>query len=106
MEASPELNIEFTGTADAKGNSAYNLRLSERRAGAVRNYMISKGIKAKRITIKGVGDSKFIALNTNPDGTDNPEGRKYNRRVDIQVVGAKETIKIEEVKLPDNLKVK
>jgi len=106
MEASPELNIEFTGTADAKGNSAYNLRLSERRAGAVRNYMISKGIKAKRITIKGVGDSKFIALNTNPDGTDNPEGRKYNRRVDIQVVGVKETIKIEEVKLPDNLKVK
>lgn len=107
MENSPEMKIEFIGTADAKGSDKYNLSLSERRAKAARNYMISKGISAKRITIKGVGKSNFIAVNTNTDGTDNPDGRRYNRRVDIQVIeGNGKSIMIQEVKLPDNLKIK
>jgi outer membrane protein OmpA-like peptidoglycan-associated protein/tetratricopeptide (TPR) repeat protein len=107
MKNSPELKIQFVGSTDSKGSENYNIRLSERRARAARSYLISKGINTSRITIKGVGETNFIALNSNPDGSDNPDGRKYNRRVDIQIMESKnEELKIEEVKLPDNLKVK
>ena len=107
MKNSTDLKIEFVGSTDVKGSDDYNLKLSERRAIAAKNYLIAKGINTKRITIKGVGKSNFIALNTNSDGSDNAEGMKYNRRVDINVIEAKETkLKIEEIKLPDNLKAK
>jgi outer membrane protein OmpA-like peptidoglycan-associated protein len=104
MKNIPELKVEFIGTTDAKGSEVYNLKLSEKRAKAAKDYVVSKGINANRITIKGVGESSFIAINSNPDGSDNPEGRKFNRRVDTQIKGI--NIKVEEVKLPDNLKTK
>ena len=107
MKNDKELKIELIGTADAKGTDDYNIKLSLRRAKAAKSYLLLKGVKSDKITVKGVGKSNYIAINTNPDGTDNAEGRKYNRRVDIQVIEVKgESIKIEEVKLPDNLKVK
>lgn len=107
MKNIPELKIEFVGNTDAKGTEEYNLKLSEWRAKAAKSYVVSKGIKAGRISIKGIGKKNFIAINTNPDGTDNPEGRKFNRRVDVQVLEIKEkSVKFEDVKLPDNLKIK
>jgi len=60
--------------------------LSERRAAASVNYLISKGIAQERLTAKGYGETRPIAKNTNPDGTDNPAGRQLNRRTEFRIL--------------------
>jgi len=82
----PDLEIEVAGYTDAKGSSAYNLRLADRRAQAVIDYLTSSAIPASRFVKKSFGESNFAAINNNPDGSDNPEGRKYNRRVTFGIV--------------------
>jgi outer membrane protein OmpA-like peptidoglycan-associated protein len=81
-----ELKLKLVGHTDAIGSDAYNQKLSERRANSVVTYLKSQGIEGSRLESDGKGEKEFIAINTNPDGTDNPEGRKYNRRVDIMVI--------------------
>jgi outer membrane protein OmpA-like peptidoglycan-associated protein len=49
-------------------------------------YILSKGIAAKRIISQGYGETKPVASNTNPDGSDNPEGRQLNRRVEFKIL--------------------
>lgn len=71
------VNIEVAGHTDSRGSDKYNMKLSQRRAEAVRNYLISKGIAADRLTAKGYGESQPIADNA----TD--EGRFKNRRVEL-----------------------
>jgi outer membrane protein OmpA-like peptidoglycan-associated protein len=106
MNNYPEMKIELIGNTDAKGSDDYNLGLSEKRANSAKTYLIKKGILAGRITIKGIGKKNFIAINNNPNGTDNPDGRFFNRRVDIRVLEVKnEAIIIEEVKVPEQLKI-
>lgn len=80
--ASSPVTIE--GHTDGKGSDAYNQPLSEKRAEAVREWLVKKGgASAARITTRGWGKSKPVAPNTRPDGSDDPEGRKKNRRVEI-----------------------
>lgn len=68
------------------GRHAYNQPLSERRARAVPDWLVKNGgASAATITTRGWGKSKPIAPNTRPDGSDDPEGRKKNRRVEITV---------------------
>ena len=50
------------------------------------NYIVQHGISPDRIVAKGYGESKPIARNTNPDGTDNPEGRQKNRRTEFKIL--------------------
>ena len=58
----------------------------QKRASAVRDYFISQGIDAERITSEGRGESEAIAPNVLSDGNDNPDGRAQNRRaVELQV---------------------
>lgn len=71
------------GHTDAIGSPEYNRRLSERRAGAVRDWLASKGTLPASTPIKGYGKQKPIAPNTKPDGSDDPEGRQKNRRVEV-----------------------
>jgi outer membrane protein OmpA-like peptidoglycan-associated protein len=74
------------GHTDGKGDDAYNLKLSERRAGAVKDWLVKDGgIAANRLSAKGFGKSKPFAPNARPDGSDDPEGRQKNRRVEIRV---------------------
>lgn len=74
------------GFTDSKGSDSYNLKLSEKRADSVKNWLVEHGgVKGARISAKGLGESDPVAPNTNPDGTDNPEGRQKNRRVEITV---------------------
>jgi outer membrane protein OmpA-like peptidoglycan-associated protein len=82
----PDLKIEVAGYTDAKGSSKYNLILADKRARSVIDYLISTSIPASRFVKKAFGKSNFVAVNTNRDGTDNPEGRKYNRRVTFGIV--------------------
>lgn len=83
MKANPEKTIEISGYADSKGSLDYNIRLSARRANAVKNYLIGKGIAKKQIIIKAVGESNPEAENEKSDGSDNPAGRAKNRRVEV-----------------------
>jgi len=79
---SPEVIV--AGHTDSIGSEEYNLELSQKRADSVKNWLVEKGgINPDIIKTIGYGESKPIAPNTNPDGSDNPEGRQKNRRVEI-----------------------
>jgi len=72
-----------TGHTDSVGSDQYNQRLSERRAQAVKDYLVSKGIPASKVTTIGKGESQPVATNKTK------EGRQKNRRVDIEFKGVK-----------------
>jgi OOP family OmpA-OmpF porin len=73
-----------TGHTDSVGTDAYNQKLSERRAAAVKDYLVSKGIPAAKVTTIGKGESQPVATNKTK------EGRQKNRRVDIEFKGVKQ----------------
>jgi len=72
--------VEVAGHTDSIGTEAYNQGLSERRATTVKDYLVSKGIKASRMTVKGYGEAQPVASN------DTEEGRAMNRRVELIVL--------------------
>jgi outer membrane protein OmpA-like peptidoglycan-associated protein len=76
----PNTDIMIIGHTDAKGTDAYNLKLSEERAAAVRAYALSKGVDMNRLKTVGKGESEPIASN------DTEDGRAQNRRVEIVIV--------------------
>lgn len=107
LQKYPEMDITLQGNTDAKGSDTYNKVLSENRAKAVRDYMIENGIDEKRLTIMGLAKGNFIAINQNDDGSDNPIGRKFNRRVDLKITNPPKNVVITElIKIPNELKVK
>jgi outer membrane protein OmpA-like peptidoglycan-associated protein len=78
--------LRIDGHTDAKGTDAHNQPLSERRAAAVRSWLAAKGgVKGVTFSTKGFGSTKPVAPNTKPDGSDDPEGRQRNRRVEIVI---------------------
>lgn len=82
----PRSSVAIDGYTDGKGVDAYNLRLSDKRAMAVKDWLARQGgIDVKRMKARGWGRANPVAPNTNPDGSDNPEGRQKNRRVEITV---------------------
>jgi outer membrane protein OmpA-like peptidoglycan-associated protein len=78
--------IELSSHTDSIASRDYNIQLSQRRAESTRAYLIKKGIDPDRIEAKGYGEDRPIARNTNPDGTDNPEGRARNRRTEFRIL--------------------
>ncbi|HQQ95563.1 MAG TPA: OmpA family protein [Bacteroidia bacterium] len=87
MVENPEVIIEIQAHTDNHGSDSYNLKLSQKRAEGVVNYLISKGIDERRLRAKGFGETMPLAPNEFPDGRDNPEGRAINRRTDFKIVG-------------------
>jgi len=77
--------IEISGHTDSKGSDSYNQELSEKRAMAVSAWFIESGIDQDMLSALGYGETQPVADNE-VDGTDNPDGRALNRRVDIKVV--------------------
>lgn len=76
--------VRIEGHTDGKGTDAYNQRLSDRRANAVKSWLATKGgLAALPFSTKGFGARQPVAPNTKQDGSDNPDGRQKNRRVDI-----------------------
>ncbi|MBD2183248.1 OmpA family protein [Planktothrix sp. FACHB-1355] len=74
------------GHTDSKGDDAYNEKLSQLRAAAVKYYLINVfKVQPNRLQTKGFGKIKPIAPNNNPDGSDNPTGREKNRRVEVLI---------------------
>lgn len=86
LNDNPDLKIEMSSHTDSIASEAYNLQLSQRRAESTVNYLIRKGIATDRLVAKGYGESKPIARNTNPDGSDNPAGRQKNRRTEFKIL--------------------
>jgi outer membrane protein OmpA-like peptidoglycan-associated protein len=107
VQGLPQLKVTATGHTDALGTDAYNLRLAENRANSARNYLIQKGAPPDHITIATKGESLPIAINALPDGTDSPEGRSFNRRVEFTLTDYPAgRIIIKQPDIPDNLKLK
>jgi len=77
LRDNPNLHVVVDGHTDSVGSDAYNQKLSERRAKAVRDYLVRQGIEANRITTKGYGKSRPIADNKTA------EGRAKNRRAEV-----------------------
>ncbi len=80
MKLKKGMEIEIAGHTDNTGSKEHNLKLSQLRAEAVKNYLVKKGISAKRIVAKGYGDTEPIATN------DTPEGRAKNRRIEVRII--------------------
>jgi outer membrane protein OmpA-like peptidoglycan-associated protein len=78
LQQHPDLKLEIDGHTDNVGNAAANQALSEKRAAAVREYLVSTyKIDPARLTSKGLGDTKPVSPNTTP------QGRQMNRRVEL-----------------------
>jgi len=79
--AYPGLKLQLEGHTDSVGTDEYNLMLSQRRADAVRDYLVGEGVAAVSITSVGLGKADPVATN------DTAEGRQQNRRVELVVSG-------------------
>lgn len=79
LKDQPQRRICIEGYTDSQGSESYNLDLSRRRAGAVRDFLIEKGIAPQRITARGYGEAVAVASNTTI------AGRRENRRVQVIV---------------------
>jgi outer membrane protein OmpA-like peptidoglycan-associated protein len=77
--------VVLEGHADAIGTDAYNLDLSRRRAEAVAQELVARGVRRDRLAVEGFGERRPVAPNTLPNGRDNPAGRALNRRVEAVV---------------------
>lgn len=79
--------VKLEGHTDGKGTEQYNQKLSERRAEAVRQYLIKEGAAEKAMILAtGYGELRPVAPNKTKEGKDNPEGRAENRRVEILII--------------------
>src|SRR6478752_1696101 len=79
--AHPGLHLEVEGHTDSVGTEEYNQQLSEKRAGAVRDYLVQQGIPGDTIVARGLGKTQPVASN------DTAEGRQQNRRVELVLSG-------------------
>jgi len=79
LKDQPRRTIYIEGHTDSSGTESYNLELSQRRADAVRDFLIDNGISANRIVARGYGEADPVASN------DTMSGRRENRRVEVIV---------------------
>ncbi len=103
-----DVRIEISGHTDIIGDFNFNKELSHKRALSVKKFLTDKGINSKRIETVGYGSEKPLVQNTNDDGSDNPEGRQLNRRIELKVLsedGSMENV-VNKINVPQNLKKK
>lgn len=80
--------VAIRGHTDDVGSEAYNDNLSERRSDAVATNLVdTHGVDQARLAVSGLGERRPVAPNAKPDGSDNPDGRAQNRRVEVVIEG-------------------
>ncbi|MGH7845448.1 MAG: OmpA family protein [Candidatus Binatia bacterium] len=77
LEDDSDRNVAVVGYTDSTGSDSYNIKLAERRAKAVRDFLLQSGVSGDRITTRGMGKANPIAAN------DTQTGREKNRRVEV-----------------------
>jgi outer membrane protein OmpA-like peptidoglycan-associated protein len=82
IQAYPDLRLQIEGYTDSTGGAEHNQELSDRRAAAVRDFLVSQGVGMNNVSAQGFGPSNPVASNSTP------QGRQMNRRVDLVVNGA------------------
>jgi len=80
MKQNPKMQITIVGHTSSEGADQYNQSLSLRRAGAVRDYLVKRGVEASRLQVDGKGESQPI------DSNDNDLGRTRNRRIEFKIM--------------------
>jgi outer membrane protein OmpA-like peptidoglycan-associated protein len=75
----PDVKVEVCGHTDSDGDREHNVDLSQRRADAVKKYLVDKGIDTARISTRGAGPDQPIADNTTKDG------KAKNRRIEFKL---------------------
>lgn len=81
LKNNPDINVEVAGHTDSTGAASYNQSLSQRRAEAVSQFLVDRGVAASRMSTRGYGEAEPIADNSTK------EGRAMNRRVELKVAG-------------------
>lgn len=80
LKSHPDMKVEIAGHTDSTGSQAYNLSLSDKRAAAVREYLVAQGIPSDQVSSKGYGEAQPVADNATVDG------RELNRRVEWRIL--------------------
>jgi len=80
----PDTDVLIVGHTDSQGSDSYNQGLSERRAAAAKNFLVTQGVPADRIQTQGLGESEPVASN------DTEAGRALNRRVEVAIFASEE----------------
>jgi outer membrane protein OmpA-like peptidoglycan-associated protein len=105
LKENPGAVVQVIGYTDASGPALYNYKLGLKRAQAVRDYLIKHGARPNQVVAVSYGEENPIAINKNPDGTWNPQGQKYNRRVEFRILKqGKQTLLIKGMSVPKNLR--
>ncbi len=81
IQAYPDLKLQIEGYTDSTGSLEHNQQLSERRAAAVRDFLVAQGVSLNNVSAQGLGPANPVATNNTP------QGRQMNRRVDLVVNG-------------------
>ena len=86
LKSYPNAKVLVEGHTDSLGKDTYNQALSEKRAATVAQWFVARsGLKKAQVQTRGWGKSKPVTHNTKPDGSDDPDGRAKNRRVEIVI---------------------
>ncbi|MDB4088576.1 OmpA family protein [Flavobacteriales bacterium] len=96
MQENPDINIQIGSHTDCRATAAYNLALSNRRAKAVRDYVVKKGIDASRINGIGYGESKLLnncACEPTSQSDCSDEQHQANRRTEFRIVSGGNNVK-------------
>ena len=93
LTADPSItDVEIDGYADRLGSAKYNQKLSERRANAVRDYLVSKGIDGKRLKAVGKGQANPVVTCTNKKRADLIKCLEPNRRVEVEQISVERRV--------------
>ncbi|MEZ5056463.1 MAG: OmpA family protein [Saprospiraceae bacterium] len=108
LTSQPSYRVILMAHTDAKGSNEYNIQLSQNRAKSAKDYLIGIGIDEDRIETGYSGETQPIAVNQMGNGTDAPQGRQFNRRVEITVLDGDGKVVpnlVEPIRVPEKLKL-